>query len=448
MLRSFLVANHKSIRDEHELSLVPAHGKGRRVVPVAAVFGANASGKSNLLDALRFMRSAVGASFRSWDADEGVPRSPFRLDALAAARPSTFQVDLELGGVRHVYGFSVDDRSVREEWLYSYAHRKRNVVFQRDGRKVSLGPSVPDRRGREEVLGGLLRDNALLLSTGAQTGQAEFAGMARWFGTDLVSLRDQPPLAQRIEKALSSYRGVLIDLVRDADLGIVDLRVEIRKITEDLATVQEAERVRESIRYAEERLDFADDEDARRSFVAMRADLSDRLRVLTRRRSYPEVVFLHGQGRTTMSLRDQSEGTVAWLRLVIAALQSLDQGGVLMVDEADISIHPQLIARLIELFRGPANSRGAQLVFATYDATLLGTNVGAEILRRDEIWFVEKQPDQTTKLYPLTGLRPREEGDREKRHAAGGHGAVPAVYSDTLAEVLASRWAGDAGAAT
>lgn len=122
MLRSFRLGNHRSFAEEQELLLMPAYDKTREVLPVAAIYGANASGKSNLLDGLRFMRSAVVDSFGHWDADgdDGVPRRPFRLDPALRAEPSTFVVELLIESVRYTYGFVLDDSAVREEWLYSY----------------------------------------------------------------------------------------------------------------------------------------------------------------------------------------------------------------------------------------------------------------------------------------------------------------------------------------
>src|SRR5687767_3075288 len=108
MLRSFRVANHKSIRAAQELVLLPAYDRSRPVTPVAAIYGANASGKSNLLDALTWMRNAVVDSFASWTPGGGVPRVPFKLDPAASKEPSEFAVDLILDGVRHHYGFVVE----------------------------------------------------------------------------------------------------------------------------------------------------------------------------------------------------------------------------------------------------------------------------------------------------------------------------------------------------
>ena len=142
MLRSFRVENHKSIREEQELSLLPAYDKSKPVVPVAAIFGGNASGKSNLLDSLRWMQGAVLHSYARWEADSGVPRVPLRLDIDASLKPSAFVVDLILDGVQHVYGFTTDDNRILEEWLYSYPRRHKRVIFERSRSSVEFGSTI------------------------------------------------------------------------------------------------------------------------------------------------------------------------------------------------------------------------------------------------------------------------------------------------------------------
>lgn len=399
MLRSFRITNHKSIHTEQECLLIPSYDKSRPAVPVAAVYGANASGKSNLVDALRFMRSAVRYSVGLWEAEGGVPRSPFRLDPAALAEPSAYAVDLLIDGVQYLYGFAVDDVRVTEEWLYAYNPTKRKtILFERDGDAVALGDSVSERKSRAKILSSSLRPNSLLLSLGMQLGgQREFAPVHRWFGRGLLIPRHEPAsarrsLPERVEAALARDTGFLA-LARVADLDIRDIQVE------------QVEQPR------------------------------------------PELVFRQGPRNTPMSIADQSDGTVAYLDLVAYATEALGTGAVLLVDEIDVSLHPRLTARLIELFRDDkANPHGAQLVFTTHDVSLLGTSFGEEVLRRDEIWFVDKR-DGVTSLYPLTDFHPRQEENRERRYIGGSYGAVPAVFSDSLVEsLLADRERNDNGA--
>lgn len=394
MLRSFRVTNHRSFRDEQELLLIPAYRSGAPVVPVAAVFGANASGKSNLLDALAWMRDAVLDSYRSWEPESGIPRNRFRLDPTSAAKSSGFVVDLLLDGVQFVYGFSASSLAIEEEWLHTYPHGRDRVVFERHGRQVELGSTVPERRGRAELLESLLRDNALLLSTAVQAGQPEVRPVYRWFrdglrmlGARRASAGTLHTLADQVLATVTAHPE-FVDLLRLADLGINS--IEVTQWPADAAGVR-------------------------------------------------ELWFRHGPDDIPLGLGDQSHGTLAWIEILLAAVAAIEDGALLATDEIDASLHPRLTARLIELFHSPdTNPRGAQLLFTTHDATLLGTSLGEEVLRRDEIWFVEKQ-DGASRLYPLSDFHPRTGENRERRYLAGSYGAVPAIFENSLVEsVLAT----------
>jgi uncharacterized protein len=402
VLRSFQVSNHKSIRDEVDLLLIPAYDRGRPVVPVAAVFGANASGKSNLLDALSWLRSAVLDSYRSWEIDSGIPRCPYRLDAIGAAEPSSYAVDIAVDGVQYLYGVSLDDNAVREEWLYAYPHAQKRIIFERHGQELVLGSTVGERRGRAEVLSGLMRPNALLLSVAAQADQAEALPVYRWFREGVTTVTTGPGesprrIAAEVSAALAEFPE-FVELIRVADLGIADVVMT----------------------------------DAGSDHVDGAADGVPAAGTVSLRRK--RVVFLHGERRSPLEWDEQSDGTRSWVRLLMSALSALAAGAVLTVDEIDASLHPRLTARLIELFRSPrTNQHTAQLVFTTHDATLLGTSLGEEILRRDEIWFVEKT-DGVSALYPLSDFHPRKGENRERRYLGGSYGAVPMVFTDSLVD--------------
>jgi uncharacterized protein len=391
MLRSFRVANHRSIHDEQQMVLLPAYDKSRSCVPVAALYGSNAAGKSNVLDALQFMQTAVRESYAEWEPDTGVPRHPFRMTASAAGEPSTYEVDFLAGEVRYVYGFAVDDRWVVEEWLHSYPQGRRRVLFERDGEKVSVGPSLATRRTR--LLEELTRDNALFLSLAARSKLRELVPVYGWFQSGLRFLTSPASIFRVAERnAIRRLRGggprrqALVDLVRAADLGISDLRVTDADVTTDIAE--------------------------------------------------PQLLFVHGAG-TEFTLGDESLGTRTWLRLVTQALPALEQGSVFVVDELDRSLHPQLTAHLVTLFQDQrSNPAGAQLICTTHDAALLGGSLGPELLRRDQIWFVEKDQAGATRLYPLTDFHPREKENRERRYLGGSYGAVPLLSDDAFTDAV------------
>jgi len=448
MLKSFRVANHKSIRDEQQLLLTSAYDKAATVVPVAAVFGANASGKSNLLDALRWMQFAVRGSYGRWEADSGIPRTAFRLDAQASSRPSTYVVDLVLDSVPHTYGFSVDEWNVLEEWLYSYPHKHKRVIFERSADTVEFGSTVPERKSRAELISSFMRNNSLLLSTAMQANQEEVAPVYRWFRRLRVVASSgygrrsvSPALIDQVAR-MSAESPELVELLQVADLGISDIKV-IETFEQPSAVERDRARRLEDELFAIEQALSADVEEATR--LAHRRTMMQReVEQLLSARRRSELLLLHGNDRVALSLREQSDGTIAWLNLLVPVLTALRTGSPVVTDEIDASLHPRLSARLIELFRNPqTNPHGSQLIFTTHDATLLGTSFGRDILRRDEIWFVEKDVSGSTRLFPLTDFHPRTEENTERRYLNGSYGAVPAVFSDTLVNQLLATRTGD-----
>jgi predicted ATPase len=136
--------------------------------------------------------------------------------------------------------------------------------------------------------------------------------------------------------------------------------------------------------------------------------------------------------------RQESLGTFAWFSFLGPLLTVLDQGSVLLVDELDASLHPVLAAELIRLFQDPAaNPRGAQLIFTTHDATLLGTSMVDRPIDRDQIWITAKRQTGETELYPLIDSRPRKEENLERGYLRGRYGGVPRVTSGELAREVA-----------
>lgn len=247
MLLSFRFANHKSFRDEQQLNLTPVYGDGD-ALPVAGVFGANASGKSSLISALSYVSRLVRLSDREVEPGAGlkslrIRRRPFLLDPAVVSFPSDYVTDLLLDGVRYTYGFSLDDERILEEWLYAYPLTRKRVVFQRKRDAFTWG----EESGRSELreVAGIVAPTALFLSAAARFGRPR---------ADNVS-DETPEILHRVYSALSyiSVRGsgmdsmfearsiarwllttpqseAVADLLRYADLGLQDLVVTVRDV--------------------------------------------------------------------------------------------------------------------------------------------------------------------------------------------------------------------------
>lgn len=177
----------------------------------------------------------VRSSYAAWEPGGGIPRQPFRLAPGRADEPSVYVVDLNLAGVRHVYGFVVDNDQVREEWLYAYPYGRRRTLFERNANGIRLGSMLPDYRSRTDMLEGLTRKNALLLSAAAHANRQEVFPVYEWFRNGLgVPSGEQyfwahdswvQALAKKLQKSEPEKRAV-VELIRLADLGISSVDVE------------------------------------------------------------------------------------------------------------------------------------------------------------------------------------------------------------------------------
>ncbi len=444
MLVRFQVTNHASIRDEQEISFVagddrperaqrPVPGSRLTAVPVAAVYGANASGKSHVVHALAWMRAAVLDSFGRWDPAGGVPREPFRLCPDPGARPSTYELDFAVDGVRYEFGFTADDACVREEWLAYFPEGKRRKLYTRTGsgpESLTFGRSLT---GRRKTMADLLRPNALYLSVAAAQNHELLGRLHRWFRDGLRTASDRN-FQSRLNFTISVLRGkdgrvhdALIDLLRFADLGVTDL--EFREPDERI--LDESKRIEAALNDAG---------------VPFRMDIPDH-RVRVRHRAEG--------GTFALELDEESSGTRTWIGMLGPVLRTLGSGGVLVVDELDARLHPYLADALVGMFQSPdVNRSGAQLLFTTHEASLLGSNARTQLFR-DQVWFTEKDPDtQGTRLFPVTDFYVRDSPDArdnlEKRYLSGRYGALPFLDDELLrrmADEIAGGGASGAGQA-
>ncbi|MBO8186656.1 AAA family ATPase [Streptomyces spirodelae] len=441
MLLRFQVTNHASIRDEQEISFVagddrpqraqqPVPGTRFSAVPVAAVYGANASGKSNVVSALAWMRAAVLDSFRHWDPAGGVPRKPFRLRPDPGAHPSTYELDLAVDGVRYEFGFTADDESIREEWLSYFPEGKRRKLYSRAGsgpESLTFGRSLT---GRRKVISELLRPNALYLSVAAAQNHELLGRLHRWFRDGLRTASDRDYQA-RLNYTVGLLRGrdrrsqdALIDLLRFSDLGVTEL--EFREPDERL--LEETKRIETALN------DVG---------VPFRVDVPD---------CHVRVQHRVEGGTFALELDEESSGTRTWIGMLGPVLHTLGSGGALVVDELDARLHPYLADALVGMFQSPdINRKGAQLLFTTHEASLLGTNARTHLFR-DQIWFTEKDPDTlATRIFPITDFYVRDSGEAkdnlEKRYLSGRYGALP-FLDDELLRRMADEIAGggDSGA--
>jgi len=421
VLIRFRVSNFRSIKDEQELSMVASslagspgslvhlQDEGLDLVRVAAIYGANAAGKSNVLNALRFMSAAVVKSHRGWAPGAPVPREPFLLDAACRMAASRFEADFVLDRVHYRYGFSLDSERILEEWLYAFPNRRKRLWFRRDAKAEEPFEFGKNLRGNNRTIASLTRGNSLFLSAAAENNHEMLLPIHSWFASRLVfSTQANAFMTARL---LTDRKPLVLDLLRLADLGVTDIAPkelpndQVAKIELLIAVLKD--RIGASEEELLEGLGFSDF----RSVELKHSSSGDPAGI-------------------SLPLEMESEGTRTWLSLAGPLLTVLETGSVLCVDELDRSLHPRLALEAIRIFEDPVrNPRNAQLIFNTHDTALLGNLLSGSGLRRDEVWFVEKDTAGATHLYPLTDFKPRRDENLERGYLQGRYGAIPFIAS-------------------
>ena len=441
MMLAFRSENVRSFRDPLELSLeaTPTSEKGVRryipwrqggghpiaVLPAAGIFGANASGKTNILRAVDDMRRLILTSFRSGDRSSRIARQPFLLDPEYKDTPSSYEIDVILDGIRYEYGFTLDDTHVISEFARRYPRGKAATIFRRKGLDVHVGE---DHRAKGRAVSEILRPNSLYLSAAAAADHPGLQSLYKWFDSNL-RLCEASSRASRwayTTDVLSrkNLRSKALAMLHAADLGITDakLREPDPEFTERFKRIMKI--VQREMDF-DEALTAIDDPD----FSFLGVALSHRGK----------------NGSVEFDSQDESLGTLVWLGLIGPVLDALANGTLLLVDELESSLHPSLVAQLVRTFQNVhSNPNGAQLIFNSFEASLMGNSVEDRILSRDQVWFTEKLHDGSTRLYPLTDLNPRKAEAVGRRYLAGRYGATPIINEaefDALAAMVVSETA-------
>ena len=378
-----------------------------KVLPVAGVFGANASGKSTLLRAMADMRDVVLNSFRRGDSEARIERYPFLLGG-TDEHPSRSAVELVLRGVRWQYGYATDDSHVLEEYAYHFPRGRQALVFRRD-RATEVIDFGPPFRSSGRTLAPLMRNNALLLSVAGAADDKLIGPLFAWFRRNLA-LMESSNRARRIAATASliqssETRSRVLTLLRAADLGISD----VERFQPELEP-GEAERIRRAMGI------LMNDEDA-----ASDIDVDQIRSVLIR------LHHMGNHGPIAIEPDQESQGTQVWLGMVGPILDALSVGDAILADELDTSLHPHLVQEIVSLFQDrETNPHCAQLIFNAHDTSILG-NGSRRTLGRDQVWFTEKDASGSTTLYPLSEFRPKNDEAVERRYLQGRYGGTPVL---------------------
>lgn len=424
VLLRFGVENHLSIRDRQEIVLTADKRVSRSgqvvavpilredALPVAVVYGANASGKSNLVAALRAMRSHVVVSHKSLDAGDPIPRQPFLLDEASAEKPTRFDCLItiaaqDLGAPQEVYeyGFAYTNAEYTHEWLHRIVRNKRQTARMLFERKTAGGKTRiafgGHLRGDNRAIARLTRPNSLFLSAAAQNNHAQLGAIHRQFAAGwqwVPGATSEYAVAEAFDGF--AHKSAFLELIRQADLGVVDAELEDHEIPQ-----RHQEQLRKLFGAIAEVLGSAGE---------------DKEPFLHRKRLRFQHTSLGGARPLDYDL--ESRGTQRLAALAIPVLNAIEGGRLVVLDELDASLHHRLTAALVRLFASEANQRGAQLITTVHDTTLLRDG-----LELDDVWLAEKDNEGVSRFTPLTDFRIRSRDDIERVYREGRVGGAPVI---------------------
>ncbi|MDO5424792.1 MAG: ATP-binding protein [Eubacteriales bacterium] len=387
MLIQFTMENHRSIKSSAVVSFLASkdksleeyllHPDGKKsLLPAIAIYGANAAGKSNVLHAMMTMKDMVIGDAAKVSKGQKLPWEPFG----GNKEPTSFEIVFLYQGVRYAYGFSFDARKIYSEYLYHWPNGREALIFSRENSVYEFRENVSE----QITLSNRTSDNKLYLVSSNDWNLPQTEKAYKWFLEKLtILMEEEPATSETVAQIISGddKKARILKELLIADLGITN--VGVKKFSGKTPVIMTTHRI------------------------------------------------IHEDGSIEhfrLLMDQESAGTQQFFARIGGWLQALENGALLVVDEIEDSLHPLLTRRLIEMVQDQTvNTRGAQLLFTTHDAMLLDLN----FLRRDQIWFAEKN-DKTcaTELFSLASFSPRKGENVRKGYLQGRFGAIPFIGGD------------------
>ncbi|MEK7432361.1 MAG: ATP-binding protein [Cyanobacteriota bacterium] len=424
MLVEFTVENFLSFKDKITFSMVADSSISKEhlnnifsepvykkfdLLKTSVVYGANASGKSNLLKAIDFMKNKIFSSFRDSliDIDKKEDVSNFKLSTTTLNKPSKFEVIFIQNKKRYRYGFEIDNNKVHSEWLYHVPEKRETILFTRKGNKFDIKDSFKEGRGWEDKT----RDNVLFLSLLAQFNGEKSKEVLDWFKKLLYIHAGRFDINFSLEKARTNpeFKKKLLELIQILDIGIENIEITEISLEEEVKNLPK---------------DIPNK--LKEAFKSLNPNAKS-LYASTIRNQYDELNNIVSQ--TSFDINNmESDGTKKIIALFAYWFDVFEKNKILIIDELDSSLHSLLTIEMIKLFHSNlSNPNNAQLIFSLHDTSLLSN----DFFRRDQIWFIEKNPHGVSDLYSFVEYRlandtkVRNDASYGKNYLKGKYGAIP-----------------------
>lgn len=436
MLLEFSITNFRSIGEKQTLNLVPAPKQKEyfenitsvssfSALNAAALYGANASGKSNFLRAMSLMDFIIHTSSRTASTAK-LPYDPFLLREGYSQMPTVFEIIFVHNEIRYRYGFSFDKTSVKEEWLYRKISGREVPLFIREEDTIDVRTPFCSKKALVDAAIDSTRDNALFLSQSDAFNIEEAKNVLAWFDSFIIinGLYTEAHESQTVELWKDpDKRGIINKYLNEVSIGVEGVNIltlEMENTPKPNDSGEKTSSLKGLEAYNIQSIHQTYDKDGNPTGIKMSWDFEEH----------------------------ESEGSIKTLQMTGPIIWALANGGVLIIDEIEAKLHPILTLNVIDMFLDEkCNPKKAQLIFATHNTNLLSFAK----LRRDQIYFCEKNKWESTEIFSLSDFvyfgerdgkvveeKERKDSDKERRYMEGRYGAIPVLgkFKENIMNIL------------
>ncbi len=421
---SFIASNYdKTTRENENIQFIA--DKNLRVLRSAVVYGANAAGKTKLFESLVFFKRFVINSSKEGQQGQSIDVQPFLLSEATEHEPSEFEIVFLYNGAMYRYGFEVTKDKVLSEWLFYKPKSYEFQVFYRDAVEGTVeSHSTYFKKGAMLHKENLVRPNALMLSVAAQFNDKICTDVLNWFMKKckiISSIREDGYKGYTMRRInQQDCHEKMLNLIKFADFAIQD--ISSKTLSEEDITDEMSAEMREFLRD---------------KILNEKAEIYTKSETTHHKYDASNKII----GNTTFSMdEDESHGTQKYFYLSGPILDTLESGGILFVDEFDARLHPNLVLKLFSLFNDQKlNKQGSQLIITSQNSVFLRS----ELLRKDQLWFVEKDRFEAAHLYSLSDFKAqkvRANENFETNYLKGKYGAIPYLnHLDSYEELVCEK---------
>ncbi len=425
MLYEFRFGNYRSFRDQAVLSMEAnglkmckerlIWGSSKKYLPAAAIYGKNGGGKSNIIRAFWLAVRFINHAQMTQHENAEVPVQPFALNNYSNQEPTTFDFVYSYNNVKYWYGFAATKDRIVSEYLYHAPNSKKALVFSRTLQNFAFTKDKATRK----LISKVVAPNQLFIAAACTMNDLDCVTAMKWFRTCVFFFRDYTDLSPRLLENFENNKilNAITNYAKAADVGIDSMRFEFNQneITDDVISPK----------------GMPDNlKKALSSFIHTLSETSNNSEVKLQIGSVKATTVHKGKNKDNsvtsyeMPLDTESDGTRKLMSLAPAIEYALNIGGVLFVDDLERGLHPALVNYIVAKFQNKqSNPKGAQLIFTTHNTELLNM----EILRKDQLYFVDKQPDGASELYSISDFENHPTENIRKGYLLGKYGAVPDV---------------------